>query len=83
MFNPKLVARVTALETRVSTLEKVKQQTYASIYDNPPSVEHAFAIREILSAAKVLADAHAKDPFGTPLNEPANQILNLLMAIEK
>lgn len=87
MFNKKLAERVTALETRVGTLERqvtqVKKDVYFSIDDNPPTVEHAYAIKEILANAKILAEAHAKDPMGSPLGEAAGTVLEWLRAIGK
>lgn len=88
MFNQKLTDRIIALETRTTTLENqvlaLKKMNLASIDDNPPTVEGAFAIKEIIKASKLLANAQLKkDAFGTPLHQAAAELLSWIESIEK
>jgi hypothetical protein len=68
-------ARVRALEARLG-----EKPQYAKLSDNPPTVEHAFAINRIIELAKPLAkDAlDSEDPY---LREAAGETLSWLEAI--
>lgn len=70
--------KIADLETRVSTLERqiVEQRKtkMATLQDTPPSIEHQFAINEIIRCARFLAEKGK----GTPT---ADECMNWLIAI--
>lgn len=72
--------RVGKLEARVDVLEKqiveVKRATLGDIYDEPPTVKHAYALKEICRVGRQLAEA-------TKTTQPdlSGELLNWLDAI--
>lgn len=72
--------RVGKLEARVDTLERqiveLKRVTLGDIYDEPPSVKHAYALKEICRVGRQLAVA-------TKTTQPdlSAELLNWLDAI--
>lgn len=77
-----LQKKVSELETRIKAIELRLggEKQYARLSDNPPTVEHAFAINEILKCAKALATLKINDNDGNA-REYANEILGRLPSI--
>lgn len=77
--------RMAAVETRLETLEaqivSVKKATMAKLTDNPPTIEHQYAITQILSAAERLAKLRvtSSDPVES---EASGEILEWLRAMK-
>jgi hypothetical protein len=73
--------KIADLEARVRALElRLGEKQYSKIDDNPPTVEHAFAIVQTLNAAKQLATMNLKsaDPKARELS---GEILSWLEAM--
>lgn len=72
--------KIADLETRVATLERqiveARKAKMATLKDNPPTIEHQFAINEIIRLARALAEQNPGNPGGV-----ANECLSWLGAI--
>jgi hypothetical protein len=65
IFQSKMQQRVSDLEARVRAIEaRLGEKQLARITDNPPTVEHAFALRETIKAAKALTAITMNSPDG-------------------
>lgn len=72
--------KIAELQTRVSTLERqiveVRKAKMATLKDNPPTIEHQYAINEIIRLARALAEQNPGNPGGV-----ADECLSWLGAI--
>lgn len=76
--------RMNAVETRLATLEAqiitLKKSSLAKLSDNPPTIQHQYAINQILLAAERLATLRVTSPDQVE-SETAGEILEWLRAM--